>query len=70
MFIINTPAFVSVLRVHLFSVIRCPKRAFCYNTNTHWFTLFVFLLDSFLSVEDDLNEIELAPIWECWFLEC
>lgn len=34
------------------------------------FTLLVFLLDSFLSVEDDLNEIELVPIWECWFLEC
>lgn len=66
---INSLAFMSVLRVHLFSVIRCPKREFCYNTNT-LFTLFVFLLDSFLSVEDDLNEIELAPIWECWFLEC
>ena len=34
------------------------------------FTLLVFLLDSFLSVEDDLNEIELAPVCECWFLEC
>lgn len=67
MFIINSLASASVLRVHLISVIRRPKR---YNTSTYWFTLFVFLLDSLLSVEDDLNEIELAPIWECWFLEC
>lgn len=35
------------------------------------FTLFVFLLDSFLlSVEEDLREIEVAPLREGWLLDC
>lgn len=34
-----------------------------------WFTLFFFLLDSFLlSVEDDLREIEDVPLMEVWLL--
>lgn len=35
------------------------------------FTLFDFLLDSFLlSVEDDLKELEVAPLGEGWLPDC